>query len=224
MMEANKSQYSRAVKTGTWSGARESEPFDFDFRHAPKRTLIQSTYRQFSTDTQRHFGTSYGAMCKGVLEKMMAAEGKEPSIEVMTPVALSFVTRKLKLHDPKMLTYPRFLETTYRHDYGKFQLPKLERRPPPSHSNGVYESTYTHDYPRKGLPRAGTISDPDLSSVHRKCISQFTDVGDHKRPGWNTWQDESGVYGNTHLLRPEQAAVDHMTDPIHQTRHINMLQ
>ncbi|VDN23386.1 unnamed protein product [Dibothriocephalus latus] len=63
-------------------------------------------------------------MCKGVLEKMAAAQGKEPKTEVMTPVAISFVARKLKLHDPKMLNYPRFLETTYLHDYGKFQLPK----------------------------------------------------------------------------------------------------
>ncbi|XP_033020311.1 protein C9orf135 homolog isoform X2 [Lacerta agilis] len=41
---------------------------------------------------------------------------------------------------------------------------------------------------------------PDgYSVVHRKCHSQFTDTADYRRHGINTWQDESGVYGNADL-------------------------
>lgn len=42
---------------------------------------------------------------------------------------------------------------------------------------------------------------PDLSPAYRKCNSQFTDTADYRRPGRNTWQDESGVYANTHYKR-----------------------
>ena len=47
---------------------------------------------------------------------------------------------------------------------------------------------------------------PDKSAAYRKCHSQFTDTADYRRPGRNTWQDESGVYSNTHykqqVLKP----------------------
>ncbi|KAK3090912.1 hypothetical protein FSP39_015675 [Pinctada imbricata] len=42
---------------------------------------------------------------------------------------------------------------------------------------------------------------PDQSAAYRKCHSQFTDTADYRRPGRNTWQDESGVYANTHYKR-----------------------
>ncbi|WAR23426.1 CI135-like protein [Mya arenaria] len=38
----------------------------------------------------------------------------------------------------------------------------------------------------------------DKSAAYRKCLSQFTDTANHRRPGRNTWQDESGIYTNTH--------------------------
>ena len=42
---------------------------------------------------------------------------------------------------------------------------------------------------------------PDNSNAYRKCHSQFTDTGDYKRFGRNTFQDESGIYANTQLKR-----------------------
>ena len=33
--------------------------------------------------------------------------------------------------------------------------------------------------------------------AYRKCLSQFTDVADHRRAGQHTWHDESGQYANS---------------------------
>jgi len=41
----------------------------------------------------------------------------------------------------------------------------------------------------------------DKSAAYRKTLSQFTDTSDYRRPGRNTWQDESGIYSNTHYKR-----------------------
>lgn len=38
---------------------------------------------------------------------------------------------------------------------------------------------------------------PDNTQALKKCHSQFTDRADYRRPGRNTWQDESGVYANS---------------------------
>ena len=39
----------------------------------------------------------------------------------------------------------------------------------------------------------------DKSLALKKCHSQFTDTADYRRPGRNTWQDESGLYANSHF-------------------------
>ncbi len=39
----------------------------------------------------------------------------------------------------------------------------------------------------------------DNSSAFKKCHSQFTDSADYRRPGLNTWQDESGTYANSEI-------------------------
>ena len=42
---------------------------------------------------------------------------------------------------------------------------------------------------------------PDESTALKKCHSQFTDTADYRRPGRNTFQDESGLYANSHLKK-----------------------
>lgn len=56
------------------------------------------------------------------------------------------------------------------------------------------------------------IDFPDESAAYRRCISQFSDPDGSKRPGRNTWQDESGVYANSHLK--QQVKVYQFRNPI----------
>ncbi|KAJ8306102.1 hypothetical protein KUTeg_016647 [Tegillarca granosa] len=46
-----------------------------------------------------------------------------------------------------------------------------------------------------------TLETMEHSHIDRKCNSQFTDTADYRRVGRNTWQDESGIYANTHFKR-----------------------
>ena len=42
--------------------------------------------------------------------------------------------------------------------------------------------------------------DAELKTLaYKKMKSQFTDTADYRRNGWNTWQDESGIYTNSHF-------------------------
>lgn len=46
----------------------------------------------------------------------------------------------------------------------------------------------------------GTESlDKLMTLANKRCISQFTDVTNHRRTGRNTWFDESGVYTNAKI-------------------------
>ena len=56
----------------------------------------------------------------------------------------------------------------------------------------------------------------DQSAAYRKCRSQFTDTGDYRRPGRNTWQDESGIYANSHYKQQ----VFQSTKPIADHDHL----
>ena len=38
----------------------------------------------------------------------------------------------------------------------------------------------------------------DYTEAYKRCQSQFTDTADYRRNGRNTWQDESGIYHNSH--------------------------
>lgn len=60
----------------------------------------------------------------------------------------------------------------------------------------TYNDTFTVSILQEKLPDF-----PDQSAAYRKCHSQFTDTSDYRRPGRNTWQDESGLYANTHYKR-----------------------
>ena len=56
-------------------------------------------------------------------------------------------------------------------------------------------------------------TDPaNYTPAYKYCHSQFTDTANHRRSGWNTWQDESGVYANTHFKA--QTPVYQRTKPI----------
>ncbi|CAG2210369.1 unnamed protein product [Mytilus edulis] len=55
--------------------------------------------------------------------------------------------------------------------------------------------------PQRGFGSEKLPDFPDQSAAYRKCLSQFTDTCDYRRPGRNTWQDESGTYANTHYKR-----------------------
>lgn len=56
-------------------------------------------------------------------------------------------------------------------------------------------------------------ADSDNKTIaNKKCHSQFTDTVDYRRPGRNTWQDESGVYANSMFKLSD--AVSKLSQPL----------
>lgn len=49
------------------------------------------------------------------------------------------------------------------------------------------------------METSSTTANADDSAALKRCLSQFTDATGHRRPGRNTWQDESGIYANGSL-------------------------
>ena len=84
------------------------------------------------------------------------------------------------------------LQSTHQADY-KWPFLKSD-----SSSSAENENKNTHGQTSKSAaPRLCDQS--DYSTAFKRCHSQFTDWDNHRRPGWNTWKDESGIYANSHL-------------------------
>jgi len=72
----------------------------------------------------------------------------------------------------------------------------------PEYNKHHLETTHRTDYkaPFPYTPAEEKPKDfPDYSTAYKKCHSQFSDTADYRRDGRNTWQDESGMYANSHL-------------------------
>ncbi|KAK2145086.1 hypothetical protein NP493_4034g00001 [Ridgeia piscesae] len=70
----------------------------------------------------------------------------------------------------------------------------------PEHRKFYHTTTHLNDYraPYPFLLSTGARL-PDYGLAYKRCMSQFTDTADYRRFGYNTWWDESGHYGNSHL-------------------------
>lgn len=182
LLRSQNMNYSRAVLNSNWHQAREAEPKDYDMSKHPVRNLKWSTYRRIANVTDGSLPpTTYQDFSRQVFLKPLFEE-KDNIRRMVTLDTLkhTHIDRKegadvLPHHHPDY--NKRYLDTTHRSDY-KSHFPLV--------------STIQHKK-EKELP--------DLSPAYRKCISQFTDTTNHRRPGWNTWQDESGIYSNTHFKR-----------------------
>ncbi|XP_066472961.1 cilia- and flagella-associated protein 95 [Tiliqua scincoides] len=181
-LRSNSAYYGRPTLVYNWHHRREAEPKDYDIHEIPlgSKNLCHSTYWRLGTMDEKWITTYQDYMAQPYrLKEYKELEIRKPLLDEDTFIA-AVIGREtgrpetgfgavLPSHSPDHFTM--FLDTTYRIDYV-----------PP------------YDYDPCIKPEAG-----GYSVVHRKCHSQFTDTVDYRRHGVNTWQDESGIYGNSDL-------------------------
>ncbi|KAL8560730.1 hypothetical protein ACOMHN_046413 [Nucella lapillus] len=180
---ADHMNYSRGVLNTGWHQHREAEPKEYDISKGGVRDLHWSTYRRLANITDGSLPeTTYEDHFNQVFLKPMYSElYRDRPMVAMDTVGHTYLDRDTG--DPKeglTAALPRY--------YPNYRKHYLKTRPFAGFDPFEPESKLPHDF-------------EDKSAAYHKCHSQFTDTDDYRRPGWNTWLDESGLYTNTHFKR-----------------------
>ncbi|XP_007498631.1 cilia- and flagella-associated protein 95 isoform X2 [Monodelphis domestica] len=103
---------------------------------------------------------------------------------------------------PVSETHAEMVKTIFCEDFGERKsLPLLNKN---TIDLGIIEREWMTSYKEDFVPPYDYMKviqplQDMYSVVHRRCRSQFADVEGYKRPGIHSWQDESGIYGNSDL-------------------------
>jgi len=189
-LRADHMNYSRAILNSHWHQARQAEPKDYDLNKNPTRTMTKATYERIGNVTD-------GSIPQSTYQDLAAQSALRPAYTerdchrgLVQPETLKAAVAGLDRDtgDPKgkhgaVLPY-------HNEEYNK------------QHLETTYDADFYPPFPlssEEAAKAAETASgDPeDKSSAYKKMKSQFTDTADYRRNGWNTWQDESGVYANS---------------------------
>lgn len=177
--------YSRAILNSHWHQARQAEPKDYDINKDPTRTMTLSTYNRIGNVTDGEIPkTTYQDQADQVLLKPMY-EGRDCHRGMVQPETLASADAgiDIKTGDPKC-GYGSVLPH-HNEDHKKFHL------------DTTYKTDYYPPFPMTAENRPENVEPEDKSAAYRRMMSQFTDTADYRRNGWNTWQDESGIYANS---------------------------
>ncbi|KAL5020941.1 hypothetical protein ScPMuIL_000096 [Solemya velum] len=179
--------YGRATLNSNWHQARESEPKDYDINRSEKRNLCKATYSRIGNITDGSIpNTTYQDHSQEILMKRDFQE-QEDRKQMVTLETVDNTHIDRDVGAPKR-------------GYGSV-LPRHH----PDYNKHHLETTHIADFtpPNPDYEPAPEKPPefPDLSDAYKRCHSQFADTADYRRPGRNTWQDESGIYANTHFKR-----------------------
>lgn len=180
-LRSDRMNYSRATLNSNWHQAREAEPKEYDMNRDPERNLCKSTYSRIANVTDGELPeTTYQNFCnqnnlkdeftEKEFSKSMITDSSKATLNRDTGTPDSGYWAVLPKHNPEHNKY--HLDTTHKAD---FKAP--------------YPYTPAQEKPQEFA---------DYAIAYKKCSSQFTDTADYRRNGRNTWQDESGVYTNSH--------------------------
>ncbi|CAH1774853.1 unnamed protein product [Owenia fusiformis] len=175
--------YSRATLNSNWHQARESEPKDYDISKAPERDLCKATYGRIGNVTKGELPqTTYQDHSGQIFLKkdFQEQETRHPMINPST-FAHSDLDRETGAPDT---------------GFGSI-LPRHHAEHNKRHLQTTNKADFKPPFPYTPAEEK-PLDFPDNSVAYRKCHSQFTDTSDYRRPGRNTWQDESGLYSNSH--------------------------
>jgi len=177
--------YSRAILNSHWHQARQSEPKDYDINRDPTRTMTISTYSRIGNVTDGEIPkTTYQDQAEQAFLKPMY-ETRDCHRGLIQPETLATATAGLdrKTGDPEV-------------GYGSV-LPHHNADHKKYHLDTTYKADFYPPFPMEDKKQQETVEPEDKSVAYKKMKSQFTDTADYKRNGWNTWQDESGIYANS---------------------------
>ncbi|XP_056379037.1 cilia- and flagella-associated protein 95 isoform X5 [Hyla sarda] len=192
--------YDKPTKVSGWHQSREAEPKDYDVSEAPlgKKNLCYSTYRRLGNISNEDWNTTTEQQLSQVHLK-----GDYEVRDVHKKMVNEDNLDTLNLKRETGLPDSGFGAVLPHHskDYNKMHL----------------DTTYGVDYMAPLQYTSSLVKDPEVSdycSAFKKCHSQFTDTADYRRPGRNTWQDESGIYANSgmrqRLFKPSCPITPHL--------------
>lgn len=183
-LRSNHMNYSRAILNSNWHQAREAEPKDYDLNKDPVRDLCKASYHRIGNVTDGSIpNTTYQDFSQQIFQKDDFTE-QEPRKPMINSETVSHVDLNRDTGRPKS-GYNAVLPSHH-----------------PEHDKAFFDTTHRSDYkpPYPYTPAEEKPKDfEDYSLALKRCHSQFTDTADYRRPGRNTWQDESGIYANSHL-------------------------
>ncbi|RUS82428.1 hypothetical protein EGW08_009816 [Elysia chlorotica] len=187
--------YSRAILNSHWHQARQAEPKDYDLNKAPLRNMTQSTYNRIGNVTDGSLPDStYQEQANQVFLKPMY-EDRDNHKSLVQMETLGTINAGIDRKIPGQECSSNSVLPCHKKDYNKFYL------------DTTYVSDYVAPYPlskvdteaQRQADMEQLKKDGELKTkAYKKMKSQFTDTADYRRNGWNTWQDESGVYTNSH--------------------------
>ncbi|ESO94907.1 hypothetical protein LOTGIDRAFT_144812 [Lottia gigantea] len=182
-LRSNHMNYARATLTSNWYvDSREAEPKNYDINRDPTRDLCKATYDRIGDITDGSLPkTTYQEHSEEIFLKKREFEEKKTTKPMITVENVSNLKIDRDIGSPNK-------------GYGSV-LPRHD----PDHNKYYLESTHRADFTPPYPYQPSQV--PDLSIAFKKCHSQFTDTSDYRRNGRNTWQDESGIYNNTHYKR-----------------------
>ncbi|XP_039273847.1 cilia- and flagella-associated protein 95-like [Styela clava] len=177
--------YSRATLNSNWHQAREAEPKNYDINVFPKppgRNLHTATYERIGHLKSKGLPntTTKSALEQISLKPDFTERETRKSMVDVASFGHAIIDREL---DAPSRGFGAVLPR-HHPDYDKLHL------------ETTHKADFTPPYPYDPAPERPPDF-PDNSKAHRRYQSQFTDTADYRRSGRNTWQDESGVYGNT---------------------------
>ncbi|XP_007498630.1 cilia- and flagella-associated protein 95 isoform X1 [Monodelphis domestica] len=181
-LRSHHKNYSKPVLVYGWHVDREGYPKDYDINQIPfgSKNLCNSSYLRYGNeDTMPPVSETHAEMVKTIFCEDFGERKSLPLLNKNT-IDLGIIERDLGL--PKR-------------GFGA-----LFPRHPPDHRRMEWMTSYKEDFvpPYDYMKVIQPLQDM-YSVVHRRCRSQFADVEGYKRPGIHSWQDESGIYGNSDL-------------------------
>ncbi|XP_062506808.1 cilia- and flagella-associated protein 95-like [Corticium candelabrum] len=191
LLRSDHMKYGRGTLNSNWHQEREAEPKDYDVTASYNdRNLLKATYQRLATDDVVHETTTKVATEQIRLKKDF--EVREIRKLMIGPHNSHHTRNKRKTDGPER-------------GYGSV-MPRHH----PDHNKRRSDTTHKIDYknPWPHWSPAETKNEPNVSPpmdrrFHRHQ-SQFTDTADHRHNGIQTWQDESGVYGNSWFTTTRQ--------------------
>eukprot|EP00794_Sanderia_malayensis_P000397 gene397-1031_t len=190
-LRSNHMDYSTQTRVTNWHQVREAEPKDYDIHgeNVKKMNLHRSTYGRI------------GNVTNGELPKSTCHEH-------MDQIKLKKDFQEKTTRHP-VVNLSTFGKISLDRDIGhgdKQSMKNVLPKHPNDHNKRYLDTTYGIDYRQpyeysQDKKETQEVPEGDKSRAYKKCHSQFTDTADYRRPGLNTWQDESGQYANGDIKR-----------------------
>ncbi|XP_040212705.1 protein C9orf135 homolog [Rana temporaria] len=185
-LRSNHMHYDKRAMVSGWHQRREAEPIDYDVSKVPlgEKNLCHSSYKRFGNSDSGDWNTTTHQHLSQIQLKD-EYQVKEVPKKMINEDNIGILDIKRSTGCPEK----GFGAVLPRHNKDHMKI----------HLDTTYATDYVAPYPGTATLKVAEV--PNYSAAYKKCHSQFTDTADYRRHGRNTFQDESGMYANSHMKR-----------------------